>query len=124
MTTTKQETIETLAKYPFRKAAEEYVDELNLTLTKIVEPEYKKALDRAEGARFITQQGAIIGMAAMAAAVIATITPIFVNQFVLRAALGLPVATSLTIAIAGAISYICYRSASASAEKLYVMGVN
>ena len=48
MMTTTQETIETLAKYPFKKAAEEYVDGLNLTLPKIVKPEYKKALDRAE----------------------------------------------------------------------------
>jgi len=48
----------------------------------------------------------------------------FVNKFVLRAALGLPLATSLTISITGAISNICYRSASNSAEKLYVIGVN
>ncbi|MBW1723625.1 MAG: hypothetical protein JRJ78_16445 [Deltaproteobacteria bacterium] len=75
-------------------------------------------------ARFITQQGALLGMAFMVVAIVATITPVLVNQFVLRAVLGLPVATCLTLAIAGVISYICYRSASASAEELYVMGVN
>jgi len=75
-------------------------------------------------ARFITQQGAFLGMAFMGVAIVATIAPVFVNQFILRAALGLPVATCLTLVIAGAISYICYRSASASAEKLYVMGVD
>ena len=75
-------------------------------------------------ARFIAKQGAFLGIMAMMVAVMVTITPFLVNQFVLRAVLGLPVATCLTLAIAGVISYICYRSASASAEELYVMGVN
>jgi hypothetical protein len=75
-------------------------------------------------ARFITKPGALMGFVLMMLAIVATITPILVNQFVLRAMLGLPVATCLTLVIASAISFLCYRSASASAEKLYVMGVN
>jgi len=75
-------------------------------------------------ARFIAKQGAFLGMMTMMVAVMVTITPFLVNQFVLRAVLGLPVATCLTLAMAGAISFLCYRSASASAEKLYLEGVN
>ena len=75
-------------------------------------------------ARFIAKQEAFLGIMAMMVAVMVTITPFLVNQFVLRVVLGLPVATCLTMVIAGTISYLCYRSASTSAEKLYVMGVN
>jgi hypothetical protein len=75
-------------------------------------------------ARLNTMQRAILGMAFMAVATAATTTPVFVNQFILKIVLGLPVAIYLTRTIAGAISSLCYRSASTLAEKLYAMGVN
>ena len=48
MRTTTQESIENLGKYPFTRAAEEYVDQLHLTLPEITKPDFEEALIRAE----------------------------------------------------------------------------
>ena len=69
-------------------------------------------------ARFVSQQGAILGMTLMGVAAAATCSPIFASLFFLSRFLSLPMATTITAAIAVATCYLGYRAATSGAQQL------
>ena len=69
-------------------------------------------------ARFVSQQGALLGMTLMGATVAATCSPIFASLFFLSRFLSLPMATAITIAIAATTCYFGYRAATSGAQQL------
>jgi len=70
-------------------------------------------------ARFVSQQGALLGMALMGATVAATCSPILTHPFFLSRFLNLSMATAVTAAIAAATCYLGYRAATLGAQQLY-----
>jgi len=73
-------------------------------------------------ARFVSQQGALLGMALMGATVAATCSPILAHPFFLSRFLSLPMATVVTAAIAAATCYLGYRAATLMVQQLYRRG--
>ena len=73
-------------------------------------------------ARFVNQQGALLGMALMGATVAATCSPILAHPFFLSRFLSLPMATVVTAAIAAATCYLGYRAATLMVQQLYRRG--
>jgi len=69
-------------------------------------------------ARFVSKGGALLGMALMGAAVVATCSPIFAYPFFLSELLSLSTATAITVAIATATCYFGYRAATSGAQQL------
>ena len=73
--------------------------------------------------RFVSQQGALYGMALMGAAVAAVCFPILAHPFFLSRLISLPVATALTLAIAAVTCYLSYRTAMLGMQRLYRRGL-
>ena len=73
-------------------------------------------------ARFVSQQGALLGMALMGAAVAATCSPILAYLFFPSRFLSLPMATVVTAAIAIVTCYLGYRAAMLVVQQLYRRG--
>jgi len=70
-------------------------------------------------ARFVSQKGALLGMALMGATVAAICSPILIHPFFLSRFLSLPMATVVTAAIAAATCYLGYQAATLGAKQLY-----
>jgi len=72
-------------------------------------------------ARFITQMGMLLCMAATSAAVAATLTPLIIYKLFHPQFLDLYTATAITAAIGAAVSIAAYKAASRSISQLYSM---
>jgi len=72
-------------------------------------------------ARFITQKGLLLCMAVIGVAVAGTISPLMIYKLLHPQFLGLHTATSLTVVIGAAVSFIAYRLTSRSFSSLSTM---
>ena len=72
--------------------------------------------------RFVSQRGALLGMALMGVTVAATCSPVLVHSFFLSRFLSLPMATIVTAVIATAACYLGYRAATLVVQQLYRRG--
>ena len=75
-------------------------------------------------ARFVSQRGALLGMALMGATVMATCSPIFAYLFFPSKLLSLSTATIITVAIVIITCYLGYRAAMSGVEQIYRRGEN
>jgi len=72
-------------------------------------------------ARFITQKGMLLCMAATSAAITATLTPLIIYKLFHPQFLDLYTATAMTVAVGTVVSIAAYKAASRSISQLYFM---